>query len=142
MRSRSRRLLPELCGAVGIASAAAAIARAGGAGWSVSIGLWLVLAARSTASVPFARAQVRRIRGHATRPGGVDLAQSAALAAVVAGWAVGAVPMAAVAAIGIVAAGQASWVRLRPPPVTVLGIAQVLIGVAIVLATAGAIHLG
>lgn len=142
MRSRSRRLAPELCGAVGIASVAAAIARAGGTGWSIALGLWVVLAARSVASVPFARAQVQRIRGHIVRPHGMDVAQAAALAAVLAGWGAGAVPVAAVAAVGIVAAGQASWLRLRPPPVVVLGITQLLIGTAIVLTTAGAIRLG
>jgi len=142
MRSRSRRLLPELCGAVGIASAAAAMARAGGAGWSVSIGLWVVLSARSIGSIPFARAQVQRIKGHAVHRRGVDLAQGGALAAVLAGWAAGAVPVAAVAAIGVVAACQLWWVRVRPPAVAVLGAAQLVVGIAIVLVTASAIRFG
>jgi YwiC-like protein len=140
MRSRSRRIAPELCGAVAIASVAAAIARAGGAGWSVAIGLWVVLAARSVASIPFARAQVQRIKGHPHRRHQVDIAQAAALAAVLAGWKAGAVPAAGVAAIGIVAAAQTSWMRLRPPPVAVLGVTQLIIGIAIALTVAGAIR--
>jgi hypothetical protein len=62
MRSRSRRLVPELCGAVGMAGAAAAVAVAGGASATLAAGLWLVLAARSVASLPFARAQDLRLR--------------------------------------------------------------------------------
>jgi len=142
MRSRSRRLVPELCGAVGIASVAGAIARAGGEGWSVSIGLWVVLSARSIGSIPFARAQVQRIKGHAVHRRGVDLAQGGALAAVLAGWAAGAVPVAAVAAIGVVAACQLWWVRVCPPAVAVLGAAQLVVGIAIVLVTASAIRFG
>ena len=53
-RSRSRRLVPELCGAVGIAAVVAAIALAGGEGTALAIALWIVLAARAIASVPFA----------------------------------------------------------------------------------------
>jgi len=142
MRSRSRRLVPELCGAVGIASVAAVIARAGGEGWSVSIGLWVVLSARSIASVPFARAQVQRIKRHCIQRRGVDLAQAAALAIVLAGWAAGAVPVAAVVAVGAAAACQLWWVRVRPPAVAILGVTQVGVGITIVLVTAGAIRFG
>jgi len=142
MRSRSRRLVPELCGAVGIASVAGAIARAGGEGWSVSIGLWVVLSARSIASVPFARAQVQRIKRHCIQRRGVDLAQAAALATVLVGWAAGAVPVAAVVAVGAAAACQLWWIRVRPPVVAVLGVLQLAVGIAIVLATAGAIRFG
>ena len=142
MRSRSRRLVPELCGAIGIASVAAAIARAGGAGWSVSLGLWIVLSARSIASVPFARAQVQRIKGHCIQRRVVDLAQAAALATVLAGWAAGAVPVAAVVAVGAAAACQLWWVRVRPPAVAIVGVTQLVVGIAIVLVTAGAIRYG
>jgi len=38
-RSRSRRLVPELCGAVGISAAAAAIALAGGEGYALAFAL-------------------------------------------------------------------------------------------------------
>ena len=45
-RSRSRRLVPELCGAVGIAAVVASVALAGGTEPRLAAGLWLVLAAR------------------------------------------------------------------------------------------------
>jgi YwiC-like protein len=141
MLSRSRRLVPELCGAVGVSSVAAAIARAGGTGWSVAIGLWVVLAARSIACIPFARAQVQRIKGHAAKRWGSDLAQAAALAVIITGWAVGAVPLAAVAAVAILGALQLCWLRRPPPAVIVLGVTQVLIGVAVVLTAAAAVRL-
>jgi hypothetical protein len=141
MRSRSRRLVPELCGAVAIASVAAATARAGGAGWTVAIGLWVVLAARSIASVSFARTQVQRIKGHAVRRRGVGLAQAAAVVLIVIGWAVGAAPFAAITAIVVLAALDLWWVRRPPPPIAVLGVTQLIVGVTIVVTTAAAIRL-
>jgi hypothetical protein len=142
VRSRSRRLVPELCGAIGIASVAAAIARAGEASWTISIGLWLVLAARAVASVPFARAQVLRAKGRRIGTASVDLAQVAAVAIAAAGWVAGAVPGAAFVAVAAVALGQTAWLRLRPPPVVVVGVTQLAVGLAIVGVTAAAIRLG
>ena len=62
MRSRGRRLVPELCGSIGIASVAAAIAIAGGETGRLAVGLWLVIAARAVASIPFVRVQIDRLR--------------------------------------------------------------------------------
>lgn len=136
MRSRSRRLLPELCGAAGIAAVAPAIARAGGAGWTLSLGLWVVLAARSIASIPFTRAQVQRLHQHEPSTRLVDLAQAAALIGASGAYAAGVVPAAALVAIGALVVIQTVWLRLRPPPVAVLGVTQLAFGLAIVLATA------
>jgi hypothetical protein len=136
MRSRSRRLLPELCGAVGMAAVSCAVARAGGAGWTVALGLWVVLAARSVASIPYTRAQVQRLHSHRPSVGLVDLAQAAALLALAAAYGAGVVPGAALVAVAVVVVIQAVWLRLRPPPVAVLGITQLIFGLAIVLATA------
>lgn len=142
IRSRGRRLAPELCGAAGIASAAAAIARAGGASWAVSIGLWLVLAARSTGAIPFARSQVLRYRGRQAATRVASLWQATAVAVALAGWAAGAVPLAALVAVAAMAV-WASWALHRPvPPVKVLGFTQLGIGLALVLVTAGALRLG
>ena len=57
MRSRSRRLLPELAGTVGIGSVAAAIALADGVAPGIALGLWIVIAARAAAAIPYARTQ-------------------------------------------------------------------------------------
>jgi len=139
VRSRSRRLVPELCGAIGIASVAAAIALAGGAARSVSAGLWLVLATRSLASVPFARLQVRRIKEQTARRAGADLAQVGAVALAAVGWATGIVPAPALAAIAALALFQGVASRRDPPKVAVLGAQQVLAGLAIVVITALAV---
>ena len=142
VRSRGRRLAPELCGATGIASAAAAIARAGGASWAVSAGLWLVLAARSTGAIPFARSQVFRSRGRQAATRAASLWQGAAVGVALAGWVAGAVPLAALLAVAAVAT-WASWALHRPvPPIRALGFTQLGIGLALVLVTAGALRLG
>ena len=52
VRSRGRRLVPELCGGVGIAAASAAIVLAGGGAARLAIGVWLILAARAVALDP------------------------------------------------------------------------------------------
>jgi hypothetical protein len=142
VRSRGRRLTPELCGALGIASVAVAIARVGGTSWTVAIGLWVVLAARSVGAVPLARAQVARWR---SRPVGLTLprgAQAAAVVVALAGRATGSVPLAPALAIAV-AAGWGLW-SLQHPPVQpkVLGYSQMAIGLALVLVTAGAWRLG
>ncbi len=140
MRSRSRRLLPELCGAVGIASVAAGIAHAGGTSWTVAAGLWAVLAARAIASIPFARTQVQRIRGHQPRPLGSDVAQLTATLIAMASWASGLLPWPAAAAITAVALSQLAWVRSRPTRARRLGFAQLAIGLGVTLTTAVAIR--
>lgn len=66
MRSRSRRLLPELAGSIGIATLAAVISIAGDATIEVAIGAWAVLAARAVTSIPFVRQQVSTLHGRAT----------------------------------------------------------------------------
>ena len=66
----------------------------------------------------------------------MDLAQAAALLALAAAYGAGVVPGAALVAVAVVVVIQAVWLRLRPPPVAVLGITQLIFGLAIVLATA------
>jgi hypothetical protein len=142
MRSRGRRLVPELCGAVGIASIAAAVARAGGASWTISIGLWAVLAARSMGAVPFARAQVMRWRGRPAPLVGPLVAQAVAVAIGGAGWGAGLVPLASW--VALVAFSGWALQSFRRPPVRpkILGYSQMFIGIALVLVTAGALRLG
>lgn len=142
MRSRGRRAVPELCGAVGIGSVSAAIARAGGAGWAVSLGLWALLAARSVSTVPVTRAQVQRARGRPTERGWLWAPQVAAVAAVAAAWWAGALPLAAVAGLAALSLWS-YWSLYRPPrPAKVLGASQAVAGLALVLLTAGALRFG
>lgn len=135
VRSHGRRLIPELAGAVGIGSIAAAIALAGdleaGAAW----GLWLVLGSRAAAAIPFVRSQIRRSKGRSAGSGAMA-AQLLAAGAVAGGVVADVVPIAGAAAVGIMAAAHLVWLRLRPPRVPVLGAQQVVLGLGVVVATA------
>jgi hypothetical protein len=139
MRSRSRRLLPELAGTVGIGSVAAAIALAGGAEAAMALGLWVVIAARAAAAIPYARTQVFRARGRPHRVWHSDLAQALAVVAVVIAWVLDAVPLAAVVAIVAVAVFNVSAVRAAPRPAKVIGLQQMFFGIAVVIVTAVAV---
>ncbi len=141
MRSRGRRLVPELSGALGIASIAVAVARAGGASWTMSLGLWTVLAARSIGAIPFARAQVMRWRHRPAPLSGPRAAQAVAVVIGGAGWAAGALPLASWVALAAFA-GWALWSLHRPPVQPKrLGYSQMVFGVALVLVTAGSLRL-
>ncbi|MDX1690538.1 MAG: YwiC-like family protein [Acidimicrobiia bacterium] len=134
--SRSRRLLPEVTGSVGIAAVAAAVVLADGGADDLAAGLWIVAAARAIAAVGHVRVQVRRTKGQA--PGIVenDLAQLVAVAAVGFGLVGDLVTAVGAAAVGILAVVHLALVRVRPVPVAVLGAQQVVLGLAVVL-TAG-----
>lgn len=138
MRSRSRRLLPELCGAVGIAAVAASVATAGGADAWLAVALWIVLAARAVASIPFVRVQIARLR-HGTGPVAVsDRAQVAGVAVAAVAVAVEPAVAAGAIAVALLAVAQAVWVRRPPVPAKVLGLRQLALGLAVVaITTAG-----
>ena len=140
MRSRSRRLIPELAGSVGIGAVATAIALADGTGSSLAWGLWVVIAARSTAAIPYVRSQILRAK---SRPGPTwhsDVAQLAAAAAAALGWAFDLVPVAVVAVIVLVAVFNVLAIRLAPRPAVVIGIQQTIIGVAVIVTAAVAFN--
>lgn len=134
MRSRGRRLVPELAGAVGIGSVAAAIALAGGSPGRVAAGLWCVIAARAAAAIPYVRVQLARAKDRPHRLWPSDLAQVGAVAAVAAAWAVDAVPLAAVVVLGL--SGVVALVGLRLPirPAPLIGAEQSVVGLTVVLA--------
>jgi hypothetical protein len=133
--------VPELCGAVGISAAAASIAIAGGASGELAVALWLVLAARALATIPFARTQVGRLRRGTvpTRPS--DLGQ--AVGVLVASVAVAAdqLVLAGAAAVAVLACAQLVWVRRPPIPAKRLGLRMLFLGLAIVGITAAGVHL-
>lgn len=136
MRSRSRRLLPELAGTVGIGSVAAAIALVDGNDAVFALGLWIVVAARAAAAIPYARTQVFRTHGRPCQLWHSDLAQAFAALAVTAGWLLGAVPPAAAIAIAVVAVFNLGAVRATPRPAKIIGFQQMFFGVAVVIVTA------
>ena len=136
VRSRSRRLLPELCGTVGITSVAAAIVLAGHGATELAVAAWLILAGRGLASVPFVRTQIFRLRRGQTALGATDAFQ--VVGAVVALGAVAIEPSVVAGAISVVVLALAQMVWLRRPvaPPKVTGIRQMIFGFAVVGITA------
>lgn len=140
MRSRGRRLIPELAGTAGIGSVAAAIALAGGASDRVAWGLWVVVAARSVAAIPYVRTQIMRTRSEPGARWHSDLAQMVAVAAAAVAWAADVVPGPAAIAIGILATINVAAVRMPPRPAVMIGIQQMIFGIAVIATTAVALR--
>ncbi len=136
MRSRSRRLIPELAGSIGIGSIAAAIALTGGSSASVAWGLWIVIGARSVAAIPYVRGQILRTKARPAPSWHSDSAQLAAGAVAALGWAVGMVPVAATIAISALALVHLGTARLAPKPAVVIGVQQMFYGLAVIVTTA------
>ena len=134
MRSRSRRLAPELSGAVGIAALAPMVAMAGGADPALAVALWLVLAARAVTSIPWVRRQVLALHG---RPDSDptqmvwDVAAVALAAAAVAVSPPAVVGTLAVFAVIVVQRAMAGSTQRA----VILGIRQTALGLAVVTAT-------
>lgn len=140
MRSRSRRLLPELAGAIGVCAAAAVIVIAAGAHTAVAVGVWLILAARSASSIPHVRHQIARLHHRSTTPRRVAIADAAAVTLVAAAIALD--PAFIAGAISVVALITLQWATARrDTPVKVLGVAQMISGLTIVIVTAVGLHL-
>jgi hypothetical protein len=139
MRSRSRRMIPELAGTIGMGSVAAAIALAGGADAALAAGLWCVIAARSAAAIPYVRTQLARGRAQAVRLWHSDLAQLLALLSVLVAWVADALPVGPVVVIAAAGALNAVAVRLPPSRAGVIGIQQTFVGLAVVGVTAATV---
>lgn len=137
VRSRSRRLIPELCGAVGVSATAAAIVVAGDGSARLAAAASLILAGRVVASIPFVRAQIQRLRHTGVSLRVADSMQivgvAIALVAVVVYFPV----MLGALAVAVLALAQAIWMRRSPvPPPMRIGIRQMLLGFAVVIAAA------
>ena len=139
VRSRSRRLVPELCGAIAVCAVVAAITLAAGEGAATAAALWVLLAARALASIPFVRTQIVRLRGAADAPVEVhsaDLAQVAALVLGAFAVALSGSTLAGFIALLAIAAVQLTWLRRPPVTAKVLGVRQMALGLALVCVTA------
>jgi len=142
MRSRSRRLLPELAGAVAIAAVAASVTIAGGETGRLALGVWAILGARALTSIPHVRNQIMKLHHRPTT----------ALSTI--GGDVGAIVVATMAvildtrlaagagAIAAVIVFQRISERLPAKPPKVVGIRQMVIGFAVVAVTAVGVILG
>jgi YwiC-like protein len=139
IRSRGRRLVPELCGGVGIASVAAAIAVAGSRPDALAAALSLIVAARAMASIPFARTQVARLHHRPVRLIVSDVFQAVGVLVAIVGaildWRV----VLGTAAVALAAAAQLVWTRRPVPPAKQLGLAQLAVGLTVVAATAAGV---
>jgi hypothetical protein len=141
IRSRGRRLAPELCGAVGMGAVAAAIVVAGDGTAALAAAAWLVLAARSIGAIPFIRTQIGRLHRGAASTRSSDLFQLVALA--VAAIAVVVEPDVVVGSVvvAVIVVLHLVWVRRSPvPPAKTLGLRQMALGFALVAATAIGVH--
>ncbi len=136
VRARGRRLLPELAGTVGAGAFAAAIALAGGAPVAVAAGLWVVMALRSLAAIPFVRIQLRRAKDKSVSLAQGDATQAAMVAAATMAWWSRAVPGPALAALVALAVFHVAAVRLPVPTTPIIGAQQVVAGLTVVLVTA------
>jgi hypothetical protein len=143
IRSRGRRLVPEVAGAIGVAASVAAIVLADdSAAGRLAAGAWIVLAARSLGAIPFVRAQIARARHGIVSTGQSDAFQ--VLSVVVASAAVVLDVSFVAGALGVLvlAALQARWSRHDPPAIKVVGVRQMVLGIALVLVTAAGTGLG
>jgi len=136
VRSRGRRLAPELCGAVGIAAIVAAIVVAGAHDGRLAVALWLVLAGRAVGAIPFVRVQIQRLRRGVGPRWQSDLAQLISVGVGVVAVAFDGRALAG--AVGLMALGalQSVWVRMAPIPARRIGLRQMVLGLSLVAATA------
>lgn len=136
VRSRGRRLLPELCGSVGIAAVAAAIVVADGRGASLAAGAWLILGGRVVGAIPFVRVQILRLRRGAGPIWQSDAAQLVTIATGAIAVAVDHRTLAGALGLLALAAVQVVWVRRPPVPAKVIGMRQLVLGLSLVTVTA------
>lgn len=136
MRSRGRRLVPELAGAIGIAGMAAAIVLAGGAATSIAAICWILLAARAATSIVFVRDRVAGLHGRAHRPWLVLTGDIAAIVLAVTAIAIDrSAILGAAAVVGLVLVQN--LLAHRPTPrAVVLGVTQTVLGLTVVFAIA------
>jgi hypothetical protein len=137
VRSRSRRLVPELCGAAGVSAAAAAIVVAGDGPATLAAAAWLVLSGRVLASIPFVRTQIQRLRHGDVSLRSADRFQVVGVTVAAVAVVVDRSVVLGAGAVALLAVAQAVWMRRTPvPPATTIGLRQMAVGVAVVAATA------
>lgn len=136
VRSRGRRLVPELAGAVGVCAVAAMVVLAGGGDGRLAAGVWLVLAARATTSIPHVRAQIARLHGRPSQARAATAGEVAAVALAGAAAALDRSLAAGAAAVLVVMALQRLAGAKPVPRPVVLGMRQMAMGLGVVIVTA------
>jgi hypothetical protein len=136
VRSRGRRLVPELAGAIAVGSVAAMVLLAGGQTGRLAAGAWLVLAGRVTTSIPHVRAQIARLHQRPSRARTAIVGDLAAGALAAVAWAlVPGLATGAVAVLLVIAIQRAASRRPVPRPM-IIGAQQTALGIGVVVATA------
>lgn len=137
VRSRGRRLVPELSGAVGISAVAASIVIAGGGDERLAVAAWMILAARSLASIPYVRTQIARMRHTATSLSATDAFQLTGATLAVLAVAVDDRVIFGTGVVMLTALAQSIATRRdHIAAAKVIGMRQMAIGLTIVAATA------
>ncbi len=142
VRSRRRRLVPELTGAIAIAGVVAAIVLAGGGSSALAAATWLLLAGRAVTSIPHVRAQIARTHDRAWSPRLLLATDAAAVGLGVTAALIDRRLIAGVVALVALVAFQ--WVRRHQPvaPVKIIGISQMVLGLVVVVWAAGGVLAG
>lgn len=139
VRSRSRRLVPELAGAIGVCSVAAMIALADGERARLAVGLWAVLTARVVTSIPHVRDQIARLHGRTVSATSGLVADGGALVVAAAAVALDDRLGAGAAAVLALVVVQRLTARGAIPRAVVLGMRQMALGFGVVLVTAAGV---
>jgi hypothetical protein len=136
MRSRGRRLIPELAGAIGIAGVAAMMVFAAGRPTATAVACWALLSARAVTAITTVRDQVRGLHGRRRQPMLVLVGDVGALSLAAVAVLVEPAAMAGAAAVGALVVTQ-RLLRLRPTPrAVILGLTQTGLGLVLVGITA------
>jgi YwiC-like protein len=139
-RSRSRRLVPELAGAIGVSAAAAVIVVAGGHGAAEGSAAWLILAARSVTAIPYVRVQIARVHHRPRAPRLEVVADATAVGLAATAVAVHPAFLAGAVAVAVVIVVQRVTAQ-HSVPAKVLGMRQSALGALVVTVTALGVHL-
>lgn len=137
-RNQSRRLLPEVCGALALAMIAPAVATLGGWEIGAALALWLPLAARALTSILYVRARLKLEHGKPISVLPVWVAHGAALLLMIGLAVVQFTPRLTIAAF-LVLLGRA-WLGLspyrKPQPAKIIGLQELGYGLMTVICIA------
>ncbi|HEY5888400.1 MAG TPA: YwiC-like family protein [Acidimicrobiales bacterium] len=139
VRSKGRRLAPELAGAIGVCSVTAMIVLADGESSRLAAGLWAVLTARVVASIPHVRDQIARLHGRPVSSIAGLIADGTALVVAALAVALDDRLLAGAVAVLAVVVVQRLTARGEIPPAVVLGMHQLALGFGVVLVTAAGV---
>jgi hypothetical protein len=137
-RNRSRKLLPEVCGAAALAMIAPAIAMLDGWSLAAALVLWAMLALRVLTSILYVRARLKLEHGKPVSAAPIWLTHSAALAVIGRLAVLQLAPWLALLAFGVLL-GR-SWLGLsryrKPRPAKHIGLQELGYGLATVICIA------